>query len=418
MKIMMLVLLILLAAISGATAQQEISPELVEQIEGLEAYVARTRQLDMLTPVDRRFPARAEAIEQVKTMIAEEIPPEEGERLNHFYIAFDFLPAGTDYITLYTSLIEVQVAGFYDTVTKEMNTLLLDSDQPGDELPLLEQTIYVHEFVHALQDQHFALDSLLESGEYSPDQSLAISALVEGDATLIMNEYVEMLAERNPFGTAMQLLVQGFNANALFMPPDLPDILARELLSAYTDGAAFVGVLHAQAGWEGVNAAYEPGNLPESSEQILHPDKYLAEESPLSVQLNAPALESDWETVWDTTFGEFYLREYLRTQLPTQQAARAAAGWGGDHYQIYHNTATGELAWIMRIEWDSAVDADEFASAYTEFLAARFEDVVAQDSCWSDAGETLCLVDDEGAHLLVFAPTLVMAQDLITSQGR
>ena len=409
------ILIIVLLLVLPTAAAQEIPPALLEQIERIETFTQETRDLDILEPVDRQFPGRAEAIEEIKAMIAAEIPPEEAERYTRFYVAFDFMPPGSDYMAAYLEALEAQVGGFYDTETKAMNTLLLSNDELGDELPLFEQIIYTHEFVHALQDQHFDLTALEEYIGENPDRVQAFRALIEGDATLVMNVYTQEISARNPLGTAMQLLAQGLRTNTLTLPPGLPDIVASELLTAYTSGAAFVGALQSEGGWELVNSAFQPENLPQSTEQILHPHKYISGEGPLPVDLTDPTLTPAWETIWDTTFGEFYLREYLKTQLSISQATAAAAGWGGDNYHVYHNTETGELAWLMRIEWDTPEEAAEFTSAYTTFIGERFEGVAAQDSCWSTAAEALCFIDDTVSVTIAFAPALAMAQDLIAS---
>jgi len=287
----------------------------------------------------------------------------------------------------------------------------------GDELPLFERIIYSHEFTHALQDQYFDLNMLEELTADNPDQTQALVSLIEGDATLVMNLYTQEISAQNPLGTAMQLLAQGFRTNTLTLPPGLPDIVGAELLSAYTDGMVFVTALQADGGWDAVNNAFQPENLPQSTEQILHPEKYLSGEGPIEVDFVTPPLDAAWETVWDTTLGEFYLRQYLRTQLPNRVSTEAAAGWGGDHYQIYRDTETGDLAWLMRIEWDSAQEAAEFAGAYTEFLSERFAGVVAADSCWSTSAESLCFLDDGSSVTIAYAPTLDMAGTLIDSQA-
>lgn len=411
-----IILLILLSGFSPSLAQ-DISAELTAQIEKLEEFAVRVRGLEPLEAVDRRFPTRDEAIAEIQALFAAEIPPEMAAQLNVFYAAFDFLPAGADYVSLYLSALEAQIGGFYDPETGAMNTLLLNGGAPGDELPLLEQIVYVHEFIHALQDQHFDLQRLDEQTRDHPDQAQAVLALVEGDATLVMNLYTQEIAQANPLGTTLRLLAQGFSTNTLFMPPGLPDIISRELLSSYTDGAAFVSAIYAQGGWEAVNAAFQPENWPQSTEQILHPAKYLDGEGPLPVELADFTPGPEWDAVWDTTFGQFYLREYLRTQLTSSAAARAAAGWGGDRYRIYQQRDTGALAWVMRIAWDTPDDAAEFSDAYTDFLTKRFEGVVAEDSCWSTVDEALCFSDTNAEHRIAFAPTLALAQELLASQG-
>ena len=410
---MMIASLLMIALVATA---QDISPELENQVETLEASTIEIRDLDALQPVIRRFPTKAEAIQEIQRILEDELPPEEADRQTRFYVAFDFIEPDVDYIAAYLDALESQLGGFYDPITKEMNTLLLNGDELGDELPLLEQITYVHEYTHALQDQYFDLNALDELTNTDPDRYQALRALIEGDATLVMNVYTQEISARNPLGTAMQLLAQGFQAGALSLPPDLPDIVATELLTAYTSGATFVGAIQADGGWDAVNAAFAPENLPQSTEHILHPEKYLSGEAPLPVTITTPQLSDDWDVIWDTTFGEFYLREYLKTQLPSRQAAGAAAGWGGDHFQVYHNTATDALAWLLRIEWDSAADFDEFTNAYVMFITERFPDVVGEDSCWSTATESLCLVDDNQTHLIAFAPTLAMAQDLLAAQ--
>jgi hypothetical protein len=101
-------------------------------------------------------------------------------------------------------------------------------------------------------------------------------------------------------------------------------------------GRKFVEMLYQQGGWAAVNKAYD--NLPASTEQMLHPDKYLAGEKPIevaSVPLTG-VIGGDWQLIADETLGEW--RTYLLLSAGVDEAARlseetaqqAAAGWGGD----------------------------------------------------------------------------------------
>ena len=415
MKLRFIVLVILVFGLCVTTAQ-EISPALQTQLDSLESYTSTTRQLSIEHPVTRLFPSRQEALAAVRQIYADEVPKEEAQRLSQFYIAFGFFAPGTDYIGLLLSALDYQLGGFYNSDTQEMNVLLINGGTLGDSLPLLEQITYVHEFTHALQDQHFDLNALDQSTQDNRDQSLAVTSLIEGDATVTMNIYTQALTARNPLGVTVQLLAQGLQAGALSLPPGLPDIVTEELLGEYTNGAVFVSRLRADGGWDAVDKAFQPDSLPQSTEQILHPEKYLQGEAPLPVELSTPELPPGWETIWDTAFGEFYLGHYLKTELKPAEAARAAAGWGGDRVQIYHEAADDSLAWLMRVRWDTAADADEFTSAYVDFLGKQFPDVLAQESCWTTASEALCFTNDLQSHLIADAPTLEMAQALIASQ--
>lgn len=404
-------LILMLLLVTPLSSAQDVSPELQAQLNELEAYTSDTRELTLLEAVERRFPSREAAIADLRQITADTLPPEEAQRLSNFYIALGLLPAGSDYVALYLDTLEYQAAGYYDSATEIMNTLLIGGGELEDELPLLERITYVHEFTHALQDQHFDLDALDAQTRDNRDQNLALISLIEGDAMLMTNLYMERLMQENPLGVTLQLLAQGAQAGALSLPPDLPDIMAAELLGYYLNGAAFTSYLHNIGGWAQVNASYDA--LPQSSEQILHPEKYMSGEGPQPVEFIAPDLDPAWTLIWDTRLGEFYLQQILLREVERRDAFAAAAGWGGDHVQIYEHSETGQLAWFMRIAWDSLADASEFSSALAQYGQARFGsevDALSGSRCWFNEIESLCLRDLSGDHLLAYAPTAALTE--------
>jgi hypothetical protein len=413
-------LLILWLSVPAVSAQEPlvISPELEEDMNAIEEYTGELRSLEQFEPLVRQFPTRQEVIDYLQATFDTDLPEDIADREKQFYVAFDLLPENIDLRNLYLELLSSQVAGFYDPETKEMNVVMISDEAPSDNLPLMEQIVYSHEYTHALQDQHFDLRELGFDNELAlsePDRLLAIQALIEGDATVVMSLYTQAVAAENPLA-ALQLLAQGLQAGNLFLPEDTPPILTQELLFPYNNGAEFVLALFRDGGWERVNQAYT--DLPESSEQILHPERYLDGDVPQEVSLE-PAetvLGEDWTLLLDRTMGEFYLREYLATQLTRQEARDAAEGWGGDRYHIYQNDTTGELAWVMNLAWDSSDDASEFAEAYKMFGDTSFENDVYDAPCWSDADNALCFISDEDGSLLASAPTRELALALLESQ--
>lgn len=419
MRRMLICLIAVFAAAAPLAAQDDappISPDLLAQLEAIEAFVQRQRGLGALEPIERRFPTRAEAVAHLRAIIEAEFPPAVNRDASDFYAAFDFLPPGSDYLALYLDLLGQQVGGYYDTDTRLMNVLLLRGEAPGDSLPLLEQIVYAHEYVHALQDQHFSIEALQALADDDADRSFAALALLEGDATAVMNAFTSALSQRNPLGVGLALLLQGAQSGGLTLPPGTPPILERELLSAYLDGAAFVGALHRDGGWDAVSAAY--ADLPQSSEQILHPQAYLAGDAPQPVTLADDdfAAARGWEAVTEATLGEFYLREYLRTQLASAAAGAAAAGWGGDRYRLYRRESDGGLAWVLKIVWDTEADSAEFVETLSAFAERRFAGVEAADGCWTGGEDALCFGDANGALLLARAPTVDEARALLASQ--
>lgn len=413
MKRLILILGLCLGA-GAVGAQETISPALETHLEAIEQVAAELRGLDALTPVEHLFPTRDDVTDYLERELNIQLDEETLLRETQFYIAFDLLPADADLREVYINFLTspAGVAGFYDTESKAMNVLLVGDGELGDALPLLDQITYAHEFTHALQDQHFNLEPLLsdETATANPDAALARLSLIEGDATTVMTGYLQAAAQQNPMA-ALGLLAQGFSAGAFSIPAGTPGFIVTELSFPYQDGMTFVSALYEDGGWDAVNAAYD--NLPQSSEQILHPDKYLAGEAPQAVTLETTSPGGGWTLLADRPLGEFYLRSYLDTQLSTRDAARAAAGWGGDRYHLYYNADADQRAFTLQIAWDAPEEADEFIQVFAQFLEAKA--LIPQGRmCWSDAESALCLTTTAEHHTVVTsAPTVELARGLL-----
>ena len=73
----------------------------------------------------------------------------------------ELIPADADLTELLLELYSEQVAGFYDSGEEEL--FLIGEQQ--EELSVQEEITLAHEFVHALQQQLYDIDSLLEGCE-------------------------------------------------------------------------------------------------------------------------------------------------------------------------------------------------------------------------------------------------------------
>ena len=160
------------------------------------------------------------------------------------------------------------VAGYYDPRTKRMR--IVRGAQTENQV--LNEITISHELTHALEDQRFKLD--LEDTSGSDDAALANLALVEGSATAVMFTYAErhFSAEQTLGG-----LLSSLGADT----GDLPPFIEAQLIFPYIRGQQFVQRLYETGGgnWSLVNSAYR-FRPPASSEQIMHPDKYLQVEQP------------------------------------------------------------------------------------------------------------------------------------------
>ena len=258
--------------------------------------------------------------------------------------------------------VTASAAAFYDPEEGEL-FLIGDAVPAG---PALTEFVLAHELGHALEDQVYGLPRPSAAND---DRVLAESALVEGSATALMAEYA---AEH----LALPDLLED-SSGIVEETDDLPDIILAQVTFAYISGQRFVEELRASAdgGWDLVDFAYQR-RLPATSEQILHPEKYLEDEGALTVPA-PPGAGPGWEEIDQGAVGEFITREILRQDAEEVGADSAAAGWGGDAYRLFmRNGATSECAETCRenfalvIRWrgDDADEAAELNAALDEYV--------------------------------------------------
>ncbi|MEO0564293.1 MAG: hypothetical protein AAF125_19465 [Chloroflexota bacterium] len=423
MRKLLFTTLLLLALPLTVIAQSDadaapISPELALHLDGIEQIVIDLRGLQPTAAVTRGFPSREEVSEFLMTSITEQLSEDIVREADAFYVAFDFIEPGTDIVGVYIGLLQDQVAGYYDTETQVMNTILMSGAELGDSLPLLEQTIYAHEYTHALQDQIFDLESLgfdpdADMSDVNTDAFLAVQSLIEGDATITMSLFVEEAITRNP-RLALGALSLLADPSLTAMPEGTPPILMSELEFPYFAGASFVSTLIEQGGWARVDEAFT--NLPASSEHIIHPETYLNGDMPQIVTVATSPLDADWTAVTDGVFGEFYLREYLRLHLDRATADDAAAGWGGDTYQVYES-GTGDLAFTLRVAWDAPEEAAAFLAAFNTYGDTRNGDT-RDGECWVGADALCAAKTPNGDTVITNGPTLAVATALLSAETR
>jgi hypothetical protein len=267
----------------------------------------------------------------------------------------ELLPRDASLEDLYIEMLGGQVAGLYNPDDKKMYVV----SRSGNLGPT-EKTTFAHEYTHALQDQNFDLDTLdlEELGE--GDRAIARLALVEGDATLLMTLWqIQNLDQME----LLQLIGESLNPAVLGSMESMPAFMQESLLFPYTAGLTFTQALQVR-GWEAVNDAY--ANPPDSTEQVIHPEKYAAGEEPVDVTLPsdlAGRMGSGWKVGLEDTFGEFQLKLWLDQATDAGGATSstdAAAGWGGDRIVLLDGP-NGAWAIAMSTAWDTPRDAEQFA---------------------------------------------------------
>ena len=233
--------------------------------------------------------------------------------------------------------------------------------------------------------QHQLLDS--EYTQRQPwavetDRWQAMSWLLEADAVHAA------LAPGHPVlnAAAEQLGAYGNAALDLGLPQTAPpDELFYWWSTPRREGSQLIVELLLEVGPDAVDQRLR--DLPDTTEQLLHADKYDAREpaldlAPLQTVIDSAVPLEQWarfrdralgEDGYRDTYGELWLRTLLRASTGrTAEADAAAAGWGGDRLHLFHRAGGSEreaLA-LWAIAFDDEVEHAEGVAGLREWLIA------------------------------------------------
>jgi hypothetical protein len=222
-----------------------------------------------------------------------------------------------------------------------------------------------------LQDQHFNLRRFEKWPKGDSDAELAAHALIEGDATLAMTLYMA----NNPLVALAFIRSLGASGANSEVFKQAPRALRESLTFPYEQGTTWATQVYRRGGWKMVSEAFT--KLPQSSEQILHPEKYFSNEAPVKVSLPEfkNSLGVGWKRIDSDVNGEWgcylLLDEFLNEN---DLSKRASAGWAGDRFVVYEENKTGRVFTAQLWAWDTENDASEFFDAYVSRTEKRYAD--------------------------------------------
>lgn len=388
-------------------ASSELDPQVLEQMVEIESQVAQLRGLASTGPVARSLLTPEELRQRVIDDFFSDYSEAEARDDALVLSLLGLLDPDFDLVNFYIDLFSEQIAGYYDDEVKQMFVV------QGEGFRGTERLTYAHEYVHTLQDQVYGfeegLDYTDESCEIDTERCAGIQALVEGDATLLEEEWLQTYASSQDYADIREFF-DNFESPVY---DSAPSFMRQDFIFPYTYGADFVREIKRQGGWSAVNAVY--ANPPISTEQILHPDHY-----PSDTPLNIPvpealsALGSGWREIERNVIGEWYTQLVLANQLDPDRASRAAGGWGGDMYVAYANDTQANGAFLLIMQWDDAGEAAEYADAFTDYSDRRFGSGTQTETGWEwDSSAGVSLFEISGAQTLwILAPDGELRGDL------
>jgi hypothetical protein len=281
------------------------------------------------------------------------------------------------------------IGGFYSPGEKR---IVVVADEGNADAPHLDEYTLAHELTHALQDQHFGFSSFNQS---TRELHNAKDGLIEGEGNYVQHLYEQRCNDEWDGDCSAPQGTQGSSGGIANMGPYLLKF------QPYSDGPAFVRSIRRQGGWEAVNDIYE--NSPESTEQIIHPDKY-GEDQPAEFGVEDRSGD-DWErlrlqgrpsygSVGEAGIFSMFMYPYYRSQGQTQIVpareffnlkegtdelqqfdplnynSTYSDGWDGDKLAVYTSDAAAEneTGYVWKTVWDSEADAQEFVEGYRKLL--------------------------------------------------
>ena len=356
------------SAATPSTAPSPLSPaELSAIYNEINGEVRTIRGLPEKNPTEPQILSPEEMAALLTKQLNEETPPALFSAYERLYHALGVLPKDAKLTDVFGELLTSQVAGLYVPTAKKLYVV-----SKGGGVGPLEKVLYSHEYTHALQDQNhdlvnFQPDTLADQS----DRQLARQALVEGDAYVTMTYWLQQNLSPGEMST---VLASGNDPESQEALKRIPPLIASQVLFAALEGTIWALGVQIKGGFPAIDAAY--ADPPESTEQILHPEKWASREKPIDVKLPADLaakLGAGWSVGMQDTFGEHQLGVWISGAVPTgglpEPPPAAAVGWGGDRMALLDGPS-GAWAVVIRTEWDSDADAAEFETGIAPRIQA------------------------------------------------
>jgi hypothetical protein len=357
--------------------------------EAMEKILPSVRNLPFKQSVKRDETPREKLGKVLVEDWEKEVTPAEFQLDEATWKVLGLIPADFDLKAAYIKLLTEEVAAFYDPKTKTMHLIREPEKKKGVEAKpkgLLElimgrdggfdkdeaQGVIAHELTHALDDQHYDLDAMMNVVKDDDDASLALSALMEGEATMTMmavgqGDWNGSKITKTPaagMDRMMRLLGPLMPLAGGETARKSPPVMYESLIFPYFQGLVFAASLTNKGGWKALDDAYQ--NPPISTEQVLHPEKYLGPEfdAPTAIELPELQLPGDLQHVGRSVIGELT----IRIMLNRFGGRNASIGWDGDTLAVLKSkNDPARLAGIWISTWDTTTDSTEFAKAIRSF---------------------------------------------------
>jgi hypothetical protein len=310
---------------------------------------------------------------------------------------FGFVPQDFDLAKTTVDLLTEQAAAFYDYNKKK---LFITETTPSDT----QEPVLAHELSHALADQNFNLARFIRQGRKNDDGSTARMAVMEGQATWLMSEYLARKSGRSlkdspALASSMSHL--GESGGEFPVYDNAPLYMRLTLVFPYSRGMLFQNAVCERDGQEGFAEVFR--RAPVSTQQVIHPEDYFSNVRPTEPELPDAHLPRGYKSLVGGVLGEFDHSVLLEQFAGKQQAAEIAPHWRGSNFELRENKKAGRVVLLYASEWDSEEGSRRYFAAYREMLEKKWKKM----SVASETADSVTGSGDDGRFELRRKGTIV-----------
>lgn len=356
------------AVTSPDPAKSAAAAEFAAAADEVLAQMSQITGLKLRSPVKKTLRSREEIRAYVINEMNEDREPAERYASARSAEAFGLLPKGFDIDAFMIDLLTEQIAGLYDPKAHEFYI--------ADWIPLADQKmVMAHELTHALEDQHFQIETWSKAAKPNDDAELARESVLEGSAMAAMIDY--LLSESGRSLKDLPDIDPGLLVGDMGSTPALkkaPPFLKDALVFPYFAGLTFSADLLKVNGWKDLPAVF--AKPPVSTQQIMHPELYHSGKTPSTENLPdaGKLLGPDWIKLEENVMGEFGWKEVLKQFLGEDRAKSLAAAWDGDRYEVYEHKRSKRLVLVSLLRLGSTAEALRFFGQYSEALEKKYDE--------------------------------------------
>ena len=298
---------------------------------------------------------------------------------------FGFVPQDFDLAKNTVDLLTEQAAAFYDFHRKRM--FITDWTPSATREPAL-----VHELGHALADQNVNLEKFIKQGQKSDDGSLARLAVMEGQASWLMAEYLarKMGQSLASSPALLDTMAHSIESGASEFPVfDSEPLYLRETLTfPYSEGLLFQNAVYMRMKQKAFEEVFR--NPPVSTQQILHPDTYFSRLEPTRPALPQLPDSHGYKRIADGNVGELDHAILLDQYGSRDESKAISPHWRGGAYALMERRSPERVVLLYAVEWDDAASAARYFKFYRQVLEKKWKHLamdIERETMYSGAGD-------------------------------